>query len=94
MGANTVAFGGVTVGSNKAKEHVQVAGINRLIGSVSGDRATAEFGAISVDPQVLKRDEETSSKLDRGGLGASSTTSQEELRTMSNLKLDAWLKRY
>ena len=42
MGANTVAFGGVTVGSNKAKEHAQVAGIGSLIGCVSGDRTTAD----------------------------------------------------
>ena len=49
-----VAFGGVTVGSNKAKEHAQVVGISSLIGCVSVDRATAEVGAISVNPQTLK----------------------------------------
>ena len=62
---NAVAFGGVAAGSTKAKDQQQVANVSILIGCVSVDRATAVFGTMSVNPQMLKTVKEINPKLEK-----------------------------
>ena len=63
VGANAVAFGGVAAGSTRGARAGRR--ISSLVGCVSVDRATAVFGAISVNLQMLKKVEEISPKLEK-----------------------------
>ena len=63
VGANAVAFGGVAAGSTRGARAGRR--ICSLVGCVSVDRATAVFGAISVNLQMLKKVEEISPKLEK-----------------------------